>query len=63
VVIAQFVVTAEGKVEDVAVIKGIEKTLDKEVVKAISKSPDWTPAEQDGEKKAVRLTVPVQFVL
>lgn len=63
VVIAQFVVTKEGKVEDVAVIKGIDKTLDKEVVKAISKSPDWTPAEQDGEKKAVRLTVPVQFVL
>lgn len=63
IVLAQFVVTSEGKVKDVIILKGVDPSLDEEVIRVISSSPDWKPGEHEGQKKSIRMTLPVQFVL
>lgn len=62
-VIVEFIVLKDGTVSDVHAIFGSDPVLNEEAVKAVSKSPKWTPGEQNGEKKNVRLSVPVVFAL
>lgn len=62
-VIVEFIVLKDGTVSDAHAIFGSDPVLNEEAVKAVSKSPKWTPGEQNGEKKNVRLTVPVVFDL
>lgn len=57
----QFVIGADGRVGDVEVKRGLAPAFDKEVVRAVSSMPDWTPAELDGRKVAVRYRLPVSF--
>ena len=58
-----FVVSETGKVSDVKVLRGVHEDLDKEAVRAVSSSPDWTPGEKDGKKVPVTYTFPVIFKL
>ena len=58
-----FVVSETGKVSDVKVLRGAHEDLDKEAVRVVSSSPDWTPGEKDGKKVAVTYTFPVIFKL
>lgn len=60
-VIVEFVVRKDGTVSDVHAIFGSDPVLNEEAVKVVSSSPEWTPGEQNGEKKNVRLSVPVVF--
>ena len=62
-VIVEFIVLKDGSVSDVHAIFGSDPVLNEEAVKAVSKSPKWTPGEQNGEKKNVRMSVPVVFDL
>ena len=62
-VIVEFIVLKDGTVSDVHAIFGSDPVLNEEAVKVVSKSPKWTPGEQNGEKKNVRLSVPVEFSL
>lgn len=62
-VIVEFVVMKDGSVSDVHAIFGSDPVLNEAAVKAVSGSPKWTPGEQNGEKKNVRLSVPVMFSL
>lgn len=62
-VIVEFIVLKDGTVSDAHAIFGSDPVLNEEAVKAVNKSPKWTPGEQNGEKKNVRLTVPVVFSL
>ena len=62
-VIVEFVVLKDGSVSDVHAIFGSDPVFNEAAVNAVSKSPRWTPAEQNGEKKNVKLTVPVVFSL
>ena len=61
VVLVEFVVTEDGSVVDIRAVFGSNKELNETAVKAVSKSPKWTPAEIDGVKTKVRMTVPVLF--
>ena len=62
VVIVEFVVLRDGSVADVHAIFGSDPVLNDLAVKAVAKSPKWTPGEQNGEKRSVRMTVAVDFV-
>ena len=62
-VIVEFIVLKDGTVSDAHAIFGSDPVLNEAAVKAVEKSPKWTPGEQNGEKKNVRLSVPVVFAL
>ena len=61
-VIVEFVVLRDGSVADVHAIFGSDPVLNELAEKAVAKSPKWTPGEQNGEKRSVRMTVTVDFV-
>lgn len=60
-VIVEFTVMKDGSVQDVLAVFGSDVVLNEEAVRVVSSSPKWTPGEQNGEKKNVRLSVPVMF--
>lgn len=62
-VICQFIVTADGTVNDVKVVRGVSPELDAEAVRVIRLMPKWTPGMQDGEAVNVRYTIPISFKL
>ena len=61
IVLVEFMVTEDGSVADIHAVFGSNKELNETAVKAVSRSPKWTPAEVDGVKTKVRMTVPVLF--
>lgn len=62
-VIAQFIVTKEGKITDVQIVKGLSPETDAEAKRVISLMPDWAPGKQDGKPLHVKYTLPVRFSL
>jgi TonB family protein len=62
-VILRFVVTSDGSVEDVTVVRGIDPLLDAEAVRVMSLLPDWTPGMQGGKPVNVWYSVPISFAL
>lgn len=62
-VIVEFIVLKDGTVSDVHAIFGSDPVLNEEAVKAVARSPKWTPGEQNGVKRNVRMNVPVVFYL
>lgn len=59
----QFTIDKNGKVTDVEVIRGIGYGCDEEAVRVISGMPNWIPGIQDGKAVAVRMTMPIRYVL
>lgn len=62
-VILSFTLTADGKVTNVKVLKGIDAALDKEAVRVVSSSPKWTPGKQRDRAVKVQFIFPVHFQL
>lgn len=62
-VFVNFVVTSEGDIKDVKVLKGIGYGCDEEAVRVISQFPQWTPGKQSGKAVSVKFTVPINFQL
>jgi TonB family protein len=62
-VVVQFAVNTAGKVFDVKIIRGVDPSLDQEVLRVIQTSPEWTPAENKGMKVAQQFVIPVIFSL
>ena len=62
-VICQFTVTKDGSIENVFVVRGLHKSLDKEAVRIIKKMPKWKPGKRKGENADYKYTIPVEFKL
>jgi len=62
-VYVQFVVSKDGSIQDVKVIKGKYKILNKEALRVIKKMPKWKPGEQEGKQVSVRYTIPINFTI
>ena len=60
-VLVEFTVKEDGSVADVHAIFGSDKSLNEAAEHAVKKSPKWEPGEQQGQKRSVRLTIPVVF--
>lgn len=63
VLFVSFVVTAEGKVEKVEVIRSLCPSCDEEAVRVISNSGIWTPSKKEGKPVTKKMTMqlPVKF--
>ncbi|HWY22103.1 MAG TPA: energy transducer TonB [Candidatus Acidoferrum sp.] len=62
VVVVAMIVTAEGKVRDVKVIKSLDPDLDKQAIAAV-RTWKFEPATKDGKPVAVHLKTEVDFRL
>ena len=60
-VLVEFSVLTDGSVSEVHAVFGSNILLNEAAEKAVKSSPKWQPAEQNGEKKSVRMTIPVVF--
>ena len=58
-----FVVNLDGKITDVATVKGISMDCDKEAARVINMMPPWKPGKQNGRAVRVRFVLPVNFKL
>jgi periplasmic protein TonB len=59
----KFIVTSEGKIRNVEVLKGVPGCIEcnKEAIRAIREMPDWTPAKQNGKPVNVYYNLPINF--
>ncbi len=58
-----FVVTKDGSVRDVQIVKDIGGGCGKEAVRVVESMPKWNPGEANGHPVKVRFTLPVRFRL
>ncbi|WP_158267568.1 energy transducer TonB [Adhaeribacter arboris] len=62
-VILQFVVTKNGQIENIKVVKSLHPDLDKESIRVTASMPAWEPGKQEGVPVNVRYTLPIRFKL
>jgi protein TonB len=62
-VVLTFIVTETGKIRDIQVARGIEKSCDEEAIRVVRTMPDWTPAVLNGKKVAMQYTLPIKYKL
>ena len=62
VVVAEFVVDAEGNISDLKISQHARADPDAEVIRVIKKMPQWKPGIQNGRKVPVFCKLPVTFV-
>lgn len=54
-----FVVETTGKITDIKILKDIGSGTGEEAKRVISKSPNWSPGEQDGKPVRVTFQLPI----
>ena len=62
-VTVNFVVDANGKIQNAKVVKGVSAALDAEALRVINSAPAWTPAKQGGQNVPVTYSIPVTFAI
>jgi len=62
-VIVQFQINKDGSVSDINLLEGVCESIDNEVIRVVSESPDWTPGYVDGKPVNVTYAFPVLFQL
>lgn len=62
-VFVSFVIRKDGRIANVAVLRGVSPELDAEAVRVVKEMPAWTPARQRGEAVNVQFNMPIRFVL
>lgn len=62
-VTVRYVVKSTGDIATVAVIRGVDPSLDKEAVRVVEAMPKWNPGKKDGKAVDVYYTLPIVFKL
>jgi protein TonB len=62
-VFVQFTVGSDGKIEDVAAVKGVGFGCDEEAVRVVKLMQNWSPGRQAGHPVRVKFTLPIAFQL
>ncbi|MEO6883482.1 MAG: TonB family protein [Bacteroidia bacterium] len=64
-VYVSFVIGADGRVQDVKVLRGIPNGpgCNKEALRVVQAMPAWTPGKQDGRTVPVQYSLPIKFIL
>lgn len=60
-VTCSFVVNCDGSVSNISIIRGVEKSLNKEAIRIIGKMPKWSPGKIEGEAVPVRVICAIPF--
>lgn len=60
-VICSFIVNTNGKVSNIQILRGVEKSLNEEAIRILSKMPEWTPGKIDSIPVPVRVIYPIVF--
>ena len=63
IVYVSFIISPEGQVTKVEVLKGIDTACDQEAARVISKMPQWKPGRQSGRNVPVRYSLPIRFAM
>lgn len=63
IVYVSFVIDENGHINNVGLLRGVDKLLDNEAIRVISSMPKWKPGKQHGKAVKVRFTVPIAFKL
>ncbi len=62
-VYVEFIVEKDGTISNVAVIGGLNETLDQQSIEAVKSLKNWTPGEQNYHKVRVKLVLPINYVI
>lgn len=62
-VYVEFVVSDEGEVKDVKILRGFDLDCDKEAVRLVEKLTEWTPGLQNKMAVNVKMVLPIKFQL
>jgi protein TonB len=62
-VYVQFVVNKKGKIVDVHILKGVDRSLNAEAMRVVQNMPDWKPGSQRGKTVNVSYRLPINFKL
>lgn len=62
-VFVSFVIGKSGAISDVNILRGVDKSLDKEASRIVKKLPKMTPAKQRGKPVKVSFMLPITFKL
>lgn len=62
-VVARFIITKEGKIRNIEILKSLNKEFDAEFVKFIQAMPDWIPAKQNGQNVSCYYIIPMTICL
>lgn len=57
----QFIVNADGSLQDFEVTKGLSQAYNEEALRLVSTMPKWQPGRQSGRALRVRYYLPVAF--
>lgn len=60
-VIVDFVVNADGSIEEVTVVKSVDEDLDNEAIRVVKSMPKWVPGKIDGEAVNCYFRLPLSF--
>lgn len=60
-VVVQFVINADGSIDEVKAIRKVDPLMDAEAIRVINSMPRWKPGMQNGKAVAVKYTVPIMF--
>jgi periplasmic protein TonB len=58
-----FIVSKEGRINEVTIVKGLSKECDDEAMRVIQSMPDWKPGKQNGRTVSVKYVLPIKFRL
>ncbi len=61
--LVEFVINKEGKLTDFHVIKELHKDASEQVADVLSKSPLWTPGQNNGKAVSMKFILPLDFRL
>ena len=56
-----FVVSSNGKIEDVRIVMPLYPSIDREAYRVVSSLPDWNPGKQNGKAVDVYYVIPISF--
>lgn len=62
-VLLKFVVSKDGSITDINVLKSVSKELDEEAIRVVKKMPKWTPGIKDNLKVNCHFVLPISFKL
>ena len=62
-VVLRFVVTTDGSIENVEVMKSLDPSCDAEAIRVVKAMPKWIPGKQNGKPVSTYYSLPVKFSL